>query len=237
MFGLNQKTGIQIPNENKGFIPDRKWKREVKNDEWWPGETISVAIGQGGVLVTPLQLVNMMAAIANRGRLYRPNILKDQVVDSSRVDSTVPDREPLQRTKLSSGEWDKIFLGLELVVSGSSGTARKLKMRELTVAGKTGTAQVISGKALKKMGYIGNDIPEKYRDHNWFAGYAPVEKPEVALVVFIENGGKTGAAQKVLIARKTLLKWYALNSPGKFGPEPQILTDQLTPERGNDTDG
>ncbi len=215
MFGFDKKTGIEVPNENNGFIPDRKWKREVMNDEWWPGETISVSIGQGGVLVTPIQLISMMAAVANRGILYRPTLLIHASDEMSPSNNRVAGKIPLD-----SEGWDRIISGLKAVVSGESGTARKLRMDELDVAGKTGTAQVISSKALKKMGYGSDDTPEKYRDHNWFTGFSPVDNPQVAVLVFIENGGKKGASDKIRIAKKVFLKWYGLNSPGKFGPEP-----------------
>jgi len=218
LFGFGTKTGIQLPNESKGFMPDRVWKKKIKKDEWWPGETISISIGQGGVIVTPIQLVNMMAAIGNRGYLYRPNLIH-KVISKTSSDQWDSESKLLARISLEDSHWDILIEGLEGVVQGRSGTARKIKMMEMNIAGKTGTAQVISSDALRKLNYPPGEVPERYLDHNWFAGFAPAENPQVAVLVFIENGGKEGARSKALIARKVLMKWYELYAPGRLGPE------------------
>ncbi len=208
-YGLGQKTQIQLPNEVSGFIPDREWKLRVKKESWWPGETVSVAIGQGGVTTTPIQLLNLISAAANRGTVFRPKIIHDVLPAADKqLQSDILKDVILHKIELKPGQWDLLLRGLREVVAGKHGTARVLNMKDIHVFGKTGTAQVISRKALKRMGYgPGKEIPEKYRDNNWFAGAAPYEDPRVAVLIFIENGGKAGARAKVKIAKKIFRKW------------------------------
>jgi len=229
-FGLGTPTGIALPNEKSGFIPDRAWKLEAYNEEWWPGETISVSIGQGGVTTTPLQMACMMAMAANRGVQYKPRLVTSVIGHTSRESRNVPP-EISGRIEVPDRYWDPVIEGLHRVVEGEHGTARGLRMKELSVAGKTGTAQVISSGALKKMGYDENNPPpRKYWDHNWFAGFGPVEDPGVVVLVVIENGGKTGAGEKISIAENVFLKWYELNHPGLEGP----VRPGNPPERGGE---
>ena len=232
-YGLGSVTGIRLPNETKGFIPDREWKKKVKNELWWPGETVSVSIGQGGVITSPIQLVNMVSAVANRGTLFKPRIV-DNIIPNSQND----DLNPVIRGKinLKKIQWNTLIEGLRMVVAGEHGTGRKIRMKELSVGGKTGTAQVISAKALKRLGYTDNNTPEKYRDHNWFAGFAPVEDPQVAIVLFIEHGGKAGAGQKVYIVKKIFQKWYELHSPAQFGPMQDNRINQTISRDGLDNE-
>lgn len=226
-FALGQKTGIGLPNEKTGFVPSREWKKRRYNDEWWPGETISVSIGQGGVTTTPLQLGCLMAMAANRGIMYQPRLVRSVVGRTAR-DSRELEPRIIHTHSASETAWDEVVGGLELVVSGKQGTARKMRMREMTAAGKTGTAQVISSRTLKKMGYDSkNPAPQKYWDHNWFAGFGPVEEPGIVVVIALENGGKEGAKEKITIARKVFLRWYELNHEGLEGPiPPPPLTEQ-----------
>lgn len=190
-----------------------------RKEEWWSGETVSVSIGQGGVQVTPIQVVNMMAAIANRGIVYKPRVVRKVSPDLS------PDKAwgipiVLNRVEMDASAWQVIQQGLFEVVNGSSGTAREVRTKEFFAAGKTGTAQVISDPALKLLGYSRENVPKKYRDHNWFTGFAPFEDPEMSIVVFLENGGREGARAKAKLARKVFQKWYEVTSAGRFGPEP-----------------
>jgi penicillin-binding protein 2 len=219
-FGLGSRTGIQLSGEKPGLIPDRNWKRRVFNDDWWPGETISVSIGQGSVLVTPLQVAEMMSKVANRGLLYQPRLVSGYTGQMSR-DTVI--FEPEIKSSINDFEnWDTVIDSLERVVAGSRGTARRVRMREMTLAGKTGTAQVISFSALQRMGYTPEDETEpRFRSHSWFAGFGPVDNPEVVIVVLIENAGKIGSREKFTITRQVLHKWYELTKPGFFGPEPE----------------
>jgi penicillin-binding protein 2 len=206
LFGFNAKTTIRLPNERPGFIPDRKWKMETKKDLWWPGETVSVSIGQGGVIVTPIQLINFMSTVANKGTLYQPKVVKKL---SPPIDPDIDPAQPvvLRQIKMTASNWNLLHEGLKAVINGGAGTAKDLKMSDLVVAGKTGTAQVISDDAIKKLGYGRDNLPEKYQDHNWFVGFAPFEDPQVTVLIFIENGGKKGAREKAGIAKKVFKKW------------------------------
>jgi penicillin-binding protein 2 len=217
-FGLGSKTGVDLPNEHTGFMPDREWKKKARNELWWPGETNSVSIGQGAVEMTPLQVANMISAVANRGTVHRPRIVKN-ITPASPAGNQYTSPKVLSRVTLENRDWMLLHEGLRAVVAGEHGTARKLRMRELDVAGKTGTAQAISKSALKKLGFADDEIPEKFRDHNWFAGFGPVQDPRVAIAVFLENGGKDGASMKIDIARKVFLKWFESSSSSRFGPE------------------
>ncbi len=219
LFGLNQKTQIDLPNEVKGLIPSREWKMRERNEEWWSGETVSVSIGQGGVQVTPIQIVNMMAAIANKGIVYKPRVVRKVSPDLSH-DKNWGSAVVLNHIELDDDAWQILHQGLFEVVNGGSGTAREVRTKEFFAAGKTGTAQVISDPALKLLGYSRENIPKKYRDHNWFTGFAPFEDPEVSIVIFLENGGREGARAKAKMARKVFQKWYEVTSAGRFGPEP-----------------
>ncbi|MBN1355154.1 penicillin-binding protein 2 [bacterium] len=225
-FGLGTITGIHLPNELTGFIPDRSWKRNVKNEIWWPGETISVSIGQGALEVTPIQLVNLIAAVANRGTVYAPRIIAG-------IHPDIPDETEylecrvLHRVKLPDSSWEILHEGLSGVVSSEHGTARGLKMKEITIACKTGTAQTISKSALVKLGFI-EEIPVQYRDHNWLVGFGPVEDPRVAVMIFLEHGGKEGAVEKTAIAKKIFISWLELMSSSRMAtdnPEVEILKD------------
>ncbi len=223
-FGLGAITGIPLTGEKPGLMPDRDWKRRAFNDDWWPGETISVSIGQGGVITTPTQIATMMSKIANRGTLYKPRLVSGYTEQASR--NTILFEPGIKSNMPDFKHWDTIIDSLEKVVKGSRGTARRLRMREMTLAGKTGTAQVISLNALQRMGYDSeDDVPVHWRSHGWFAGFGPVDNPEVVIVVFIENAGKEGGREKFTIARNVLHKWYELTKPGYFGPEPDMMED------------
>jgi penicillin-binding protein 2 len=218
-FGLGSITGIDLPGEKSGLMPDRQWKKRVFNEEWWPGETISVSIGQGGVTVTPMQLAQLMAIVANRGILYQPRLVNGCTSHLTR--DTEQFKPVIETDSHDFQNWELVTEALHRVVSGATGTARRVKIREMSFAGKTGTAQVIGLQTLKQLGYRSEDaLDPRFRSHSWFAGFGPVDSPEVVIVVLIENGGSEGARERLVIARKTLQKWFELNRPGYFGPEP-----------------
>jgi penicillin-binding protein 2 len=182
-FGLGKKTGIELVGERKGLIPNTKWKLENKKMPWFLGETFNTAIGQGYVAVTPLQLAVMTSTIANGGNLYKPTLIKDAppiILGKAKVRP-----ETLQIIKKA----------LSGVVNEPSGTGWAAKSQLMSIAGKTGTAQVV---AIKR---DSQSLPEKFRDHAWFVALAPVEKPEVALAVFVEHGGHGGGAAAPIAKR------------------------------------
>ena len=189
-FGLGEKTGISLDDERNGLIPDTEWKRKRFRQPWFPGETISVAIGQGYVTVTPLQLANMMAAVANGGKLYRPYLVhKVESIDGATVREH--GAELIRKIALKPETLSRVHKALADVVHGPGGTGRGARSPLIPAAGKTGTAQVIEMKGA----YLKSEQLSYFnRDHAWFVSYAPLDKPQIAVAVLVEHGGHGGEA-------------------------------------------
>jgi penicillin-binding protein 2 len=189
-FGLGEKSGALLDDEKAGLIPDTEWKRKRFRQPWYPGETPSVAIGQGYVTVTPLQLANMMAAVANGGTLYRPRLVsRVESVEGQRVFEQGP--EIIRRIEIKPDTLSRVRSALADVVFGDRGTGKAARSPLITLAGKTGTAQVVEMKGA----YLKSEQLAYFnRDHAWFVAYAPAEKPEIAIAVLIEHGGHGGSA-------------------------------------------
>lgn len=168
IFGFGKKTGIDLPEEAKGIVPGRIWKKIHRKDNWYEGDTVNYAIGQGYVVVTPIQLLDMMAIMANKGNMVKPYIVK-------RVDSKDVPGIGHKSIELNSNTVKIVRKGLYKVVNDENGTGKRAKVEGAAVAGKTGTAQNPSGKT-----------------HAWFAGFAPFNNARICLVVFLEHGGKGG---------------------------------------------
>ncbi len=205
MFGLGQKTGLEIENEKAGLIPTKKWKRERYNSKWYEGETLSVAIGQGYNLVTPLQITMMTAMIANGGKKYQPQLVERVLSPDG---SVIEQLEPrlVEEVKEVQPYLPLIRQGMYDVVQGKKGTARIARIEGLEIAGKTGTAQVV--KIAQYKGLKDDEIPYKFRDHAWFTCYAPADEPEIAVTVLVEHGlhGSSGASP---IAKAVLETYFA----------------------------
>lgn len=201
-LGLGRPTGVGLTGEKGGLVPSSAWKKEVKGEPWYPGETVSLAIGQGYNLVTPLQLAKMLSAVANGGKLYTPFLVR-------RIENLFGETIKNFRPKIEGNapahfeNLEIIRRGLKGVVNDPKGTGWRAKMEAMTVAGKTGTAQVISYTSSRENGKTG---PKEYKDHAWFVAFAPYEKPELVLVVFVENAGRGGATLAPLA--KELIKAY-----------------------------
>ncbi len=176
-FGLGSITGLPLVNERSGLIPDTQWKSEKKNQQWYLGETFNAAIGQGYVSATPIQMAQMTSAVANNGLIFRPTILKADAPP-----------EPVGTADIKPEVLAIVKAGLFGVVNEEGGTGGAARSKLIAISGKTGTAQVAS---VRKSSH---DLPEKLRDHAWFVAFAPVEKPDVALCVFVEHGGHGGGA-------------------------------------------
>jgi penicillin-binding protein 2 len=184
-FGLGKKTGIVLGNEKSGLVPTAAWKQKVYKTRWFEGETISVGVGQGYMLTTPLQLLNAYAAIANGGTLYKPKIVEEiRTPDGDVIKRFVPNE--IGTLGVSEETLSGVRAALRGVVADKNGTAHFLSWSRLKIAGKTGTAQVT--KLVKRVKDI-EDIPYKLRDHAWFVGYAPYDDPLIAVVVLVEHGG------------------------------------------------
>ncbi len=187
LFGFGELLGIDIPEESNGLVPDREWKKNVKNERWYIGDTYHVSIGQGDILATPLQIAVYTAAVANDGKLFQPQVV-DRIIDlnGDAVENIEPRIIREDFIDLENIKW--IQKGMrENVVSGSG---RALANLPVEIAGKTGTAQ-----------YARNE-----KTHAWYTAYAPYDDPEIALTVLIEGGGE-GHAAAVPVA-KEVLEWY-----------------------------
>jgi len=191
-FGFGQRVAHDVQGQSDALMPSREWKRARFNQPWYPGETLSVGIGQGYLQVTPLQLATATAVLANRGHWVKPRLALR--VGEHEVPVDLPDTPP-DITLSNQAWWDSVFSGMEKVVSGHEGTARRIgKDLEYRMAGKSGTAQVFSLGQDQK--YNADEIKERLRDHALFIAFAPVENPRIAVAVIVENagGGSTHAA-------------------------------------------
>jgi len=206
-FGLGNATGLEIEQEKPGLVPTSEWKRRKRGEAWQEGETLSIAIGQGFNLVTPLQACRMIAATANGGTIYRPQYIeKIQSADGK----VIQEFSPIVENKLEDkhGYLALIRKGLVSVVNAQHGTGGAARLKEITVAGKTGTAQVVHLKNMPS----DSDDPRyyKYRDHAWFVCYAPAEDPQIAIAVLVEHGGHGGSAAGP-IAKAVLKRYFHLD--------------------------
>jgi penicillin-binding protein 2 len=213
-LGLGVPSGIDLPNEVTGLIPSVAWKRQATGEPWYPGETISVAIGQGQVSVTPISLAVMMASLANGGARVTPHLLK--AVDNGTGWKTVDAPQPDRSRTFSPTTGEAIRDGLWRVVNGA-GTGRRAAVAGHDVVGKTGTAQVISldGRT-SAAGRTTRDL----RDHGWFVFFAPRDNPQIAGVVFAEHG-ESGSA--LPIARHALETFFAKREGRPLPPDPAAV--------------
>ncbi len=193
-MGLGRRTGIDLPNEDPGLIPTQQWKRETQSAPWYPGETISVSIGQGAVGVTPLQLAWAVGGIAVGGNLVQPHIVSPEQVQAAGFEVEEPVHEPYP---LETETLDAVREALWGVVN-AGGTGVRARVNGFEVAGKTGTAQVVSSEN-------SGDNPA-LQPHGWFVGFAPYDAPEIVVVVFVENGGSSSAS--VPVAQKVLQTYF-----------------------------
>ncbi|HKR34768.1 MAG TPA: penicillin-binding protein 2 [Steroidobacteraceae bacterium] len=208
-FGLGTPTGIDIEGERSGILPSTEWKkRAYKKPEfqvWFPGDTISVGIGQGQMLVTPLQLANAIAALANKGQRFKPRLVRAvRDVQTGKVKQITP--EPLPPVKVNDpGEWEVAQGGMFDVVNAPHGTARfyLAPAPVYLMAGKSGTAQVFTVSINEKMRKA-KELEEHLRDHALFVSFAPFESPKIAVAVVVENAPGGGSAFAAPIARRIL---------------------------------
>ena len=199
-FGFGEETGIDLPNEKSGIMPSPKWKKDTYDKGWLPGETISVSIGQGYFLATPLQIANATAMTANKGYHITPHLLKSSDGAAAVNVITKPDGKIDYNGKPS--DWLRMHDAMESVVK--DGTGRGIYTPRYRIAGKTGTAQVKSIAQGKR--YDKSAIDKRHWDHAWFNGFAPVEDPQIALAVLVENGGG-GSAVAAPIGRALFDYW------------------------------
>ena len=205
-FGLGQRTALDIPDASEGLMPDRIWKRGARGEVWYPGDNVNLGIGQGDLLVTPLQLATMTAVIANRGRWVRPRMLLAS-------DSPLAEFDPPPPMPSVAGptpdDWERMVDAMEAVVHRGNkgyrqnGVAWAHIGRDIAyrMAGKSGTAQVVEIKQGEE--YDEEELDEYNRKHAWFTAFAPADDPAIAVAVLVENGGG-GSSVAGPVAREVL---------------------------------
>ena len=195
LFGLGSPTGIDIQGEKRGLVPDPEWSEKARKQPWYPGETISVSIGQGPVLITPLQMAEMTALVANGGYKVAPHLIKDAKLPP-------PEHVPIDPEALRA-----VRGGMWAVVNEPGGTAYgSARLPGVEIAGKSGTVQVIAYAQRMRP----EDLPFKYRDHAWFTSFAPAENPELVVTVFAEHGGG-GSRVAAPIAQALYAKYFGID--------------------------
>lgn len=205
-FGLGAPTSISLEHESGGIIPSSAWKRQRFGEPWYSGETLSVAIGQGYVTVTPLQMANLMAAVANGGTVYRPQFVKRVERPEGAV---VLEQEAVavQQLGFKKSTLLQIRQALSDVVNTSRGTGTKARLASVEVGGKTGTSQVgVLGAERTKQGHMARER----RDHAWFVAFAPVANPEIAIAVLAEHAGEHGGTVAAPIARAVIAHYFGV---------------------------
>jgi penicillin-binding protein 2 len=204
-LGLGHKTGIDLPSEEPGLMPSAEWAERVYHRKWYAGETISVAIGQGAVITTPLQLARMIGGIATGGVFKQPHLLKD----APNVGE--------ERFALSEPTVEKITDAMYGVVNEDGGTARNVRLPGIEVSGKSGTAQVIGYATREKFGK-----QKKFEDNAWFVGYAPKRNPEIVVAVLVQESGKHGGEAAGPVVKDIIKAYYDKKnkrSPGQLTTE------------------
>ncbi len=205
-FGLGNTMDIGLQGEKKGLVPTSEWKLKRFGKRWYAGDTPPAAIGQGYVLMTPIQLASMVATFANEGTVYRPRLVKQMVdADGKVLKNFSP--EVISRVAASAANFRRVKQGLYAVVNEPGGTGAAARLYDVKVAGKTGTAQVVKlGEDRKRR------LPYEFQDHALFTAFAPFDKPEIAVAVVVEHGGGGGKVAAP-IAGRILRAYFDLKKP------------------------
>lgn len=214
-LGLGGRTGIALPGEVPGLVPDTAWKKRVMGAEWYPGETLSVIIGQGSLTATPLQLASMISTVANGGTIYRPRLMKYlENQDGSIIEKSEP--EVIHTAKFSEENLRLVKKGLQAVLEHDNGTAHAYFIPGIAAAGKTGTAQVIRFT----VDTVYKDcmhMERKYRNNGLFVAYAPVDDPKIAVAVVAEHSCHGTSAAPIAMA--VIKKYLQKLDPQKYSDE------------------
>jgi penicillin-binding protein 2 len=209
-LGLGHLTGVDLPGEEPGLVPSEKWVERVYHHKWYPGSTISVSIGQGAVMATPIQLARMIAGVASGGALVQPHLLKD--------DPNIK----TARFPISQNTVDQVTAGMYGVVNEPDGTTSELvKLKDIQFCGKTGTAQTMSYDLQNRLG-------KHLKENGWFVGYAPRENPEIVVAVLVQQGG-WGSTSAAPIVRDVVKAYYDKKN-GQF--QPPVSTAANTSKSG-----
>ena len=210
-FGIGQKVSLDMFEESPGLMPSREWKRKTRRQAWFPGETLILGIGQGYMQATPLQLAQATALVANKGKWNRPRLART-------IEGAPPvDENPMPDIVLRNpSDWGKVTHGMEMVMQGARGTARKAAIgAKYRIAGKSGTAQVVAIRQGEK--YDRSKVQERHRDHALFVGFAPADNPRIVVSVMVENG-ESGSGVAAPVVRQIMDAWL-LGPDGQLKPE------------------
>ncbi len=199
ILGIGRLTGIDVPGEEPGILPSRDWKRRTLREIWYPGDTISVSIGQGFLASTPVQLATMMASVARGTAPIPPRLIDGPPPESGRL--------PVSDTTLR-------IVRDALKQAVDEGTGREATLGAYSAAGKTGTAQLVASSA----GVDSEDLDKAIRDHAWFAGYAPAENPTIAFAIIVEHGGHGGVTAAPIV-RKVLDVYFQEDAEAESEPD------------------
>lgn len=222
-FGFGQLSHVDLLEEAPGLMPNPRWKISSKQTHWYPGDTLITAIGQGFMLASPLQLANAVASMSQDGHRYRPHLLNQIELEQGQLKTYKPLEEYPVRLK-DQRYWSVVKSGMIGMISEQEGTGHRFWLNApYTLAGKSGTAQVISGNKYEKTAY--NNIPIALREHSLFIGFAPVENPEIAIAVMIEND-----ASAKPIARQVLDAYFKVPSPTSAQDNSQHVVSKIKPE-------
>ena len=195
-FGLGQPIGIDA-EEAQGIVPSPTWKRKIKNTSWYPGETLNTGIGQGYMLVTPVQVVQIASIIANKGEHIQLSLIKAIQAPNAEPENLVTIIKP-KINLINEKNWDIVIRGMELAVKSYKGTAHRIyRANSPRIAGKTGTAQVFSLKQEEK--YEDKKLQIGLRDHTWFMAFAPIEDPQIAIAAVIEHEKGSSTAVRLVL--------------------------------------
>jgi len=205
LFGLGSATGLRIGGESEGLVPTPEWKQRTRGEPWIEGETISLSIGQGANLITPIQLAVAYAVIANGGDLVEPRlVLRRETWDGELVEEIPP--RVRERGVIAPAILQAVTRGLLRVVMDPAGTGRRARVPGIAVAGKSGTTQVVSLDLVE--GLEPEEIPLKYRDHALFVAFAPIEAPEIVVAALVEHAGGGGGAVAAPMVQQVLARHF-----------------------------
>lgn len=204
-FGLGQLSRIDLAEEAPGIIPSTHWKKQTKGVSWYPGDTVISSIGQGFMLVTPLQMANAAASMSQHGKRFRPHLLVKTVNSDTEKSAHFKPIEEYPIHLKDEAHWNIVTEAMHNVLISNEGTGYRFgRNPPYPVAGKTGTAQVMSGQRFEKTKY--ENIPESFRDNTLFIAFSPLERPKIALAVIVENDCLAS-----IVARKVLDAYYQLH--------------------------
>jgi penicillin-binding protein 2 len=221
-FGFGESTGVDLRGESAGLMPSPHWKRQTRNQPWYPGETVITGIGQGFMLATPLQLASATATLSMRGLRLKPQVVLRRM-DPTILQPIENEPDPVGIIKpVAAKHWTQIVDAMQNVVHGPRGTARRIGVgANYQMAGKTGTSQVFTVGQDEK--YKASDVPKHLRDHGLFIGFAPPDKPQIAVAVVVENGG-SGSRSAAPIARR-VTDYYLNTLKNRAADEDLMLSD------------